>query len=231
MSSDWQPGNTAELRLALVDVEDPGAEALDDPQFLSPEEMSRARRFRGEELSRRYRRAHAALRILLARELGCEPAAVPIVTPGGGKPRLRQTDVRFNLSHSGSLVAVALARGREVGIDVEVCGRELGDVVDLAGRVGHANETLALAAIDGRGRDDAFLRLWTMREALLKALGTGLIGAPTSIDTSPVLHGVRSIEWNGWSVKAVPAPAGCFVAVAAEGAGWGYRLVSPLLAR
>lgn len=204
---------------------------LDDAGLLPPEELARARRFRGEDLARRFRRAHAALRILLARELGCAPAAVPILSAAGRKPRLPGSDVCFNLSHSQNLAAIVIARGREAGIDVEVRGRELGDVCALAERAFHPREAAALKSLPERGREEAFLRLWTVREALLKAMGTGLAAPREMIDASPVLAGVQSLQWNGWSVTTVPAPAACFVALAAAGTGWGYRLVSPLFER
>ncbi len=231
MSSDWQPRTPAELRIALFDLDGAECEALDDASLLSPEELSRARRFRGEELSRRFRRAHAALRLLLARETGCAPGAVAILSAAGRKPRLRDSGVCFNLSHSQNLAAIAIARGREVGIDVEVRGRALDDVCALAARACHPHEAEALESLPERGREEAFLRLWTVREALLKAIGTGLAAPPEMIDASPVLAGVQSLAWKGWSVMMVPSPAACFAAVAAEGTGWGYRLVSPLFER
>lgn len=227
MSSDWRPRTLPELQIALLDLDGAECARLDDESLLSPEERARVRRFRGELLQARFRRAHAALRLLLARELGCEPAAVPILAGRGRKPRLRTSDVRFNLSHSQSLAAVVMARGREVGIDVEMKGRVIGDAVALAEAAFHPNEALALAALPEQGREEAFLRLWTVREALLKAMGTGLSAPRGMIDASPVLAGVQSLAWNGWSVMNVPAPAACFAAVAAAGTGWGYRLVSP----
>lgn len=231
MSSDWQPVTRPDLRIALIDVDAAECEVLDGAGLLPPEELARARRFRGEDLARRFRRAHAALRILLARELGCAPAAVPILSAAGRKPRLPGSDVCFNLSHSQNLAAIVIARGREAGIDVEVRGRELGDVCVLAERAFHPREAAVLKSLPERGREEAFLRLWTVREALLKAMGTGLAAPREMIDASPVLAGVQSLQWSGWSVTTVPAPAACFVALAAAGTGWGYRLVSPLFER
>jgi 4'-phosphopantetheinyl transferase len=231
MSSEWQPVTRSGLSVALLDVDGADCEALDDEALLPPEEKARARRFRGEELARRFRRAHAALRILLAREMGCAPAAVPILAAAGTKPRLPDSGLHFNLSHSQNLAAIVIARGREVGIDVEVRVRDLGDVCALAERAFHPCEAAALRALPERGRQEAFLRLWTVREALLKAMGTGLAAPREMIDASPVLAGVQWLQWGGWSVTTAPAPAGCYVALAAAGTGWGYRLVSPLFER
>lgn len=227
MSSDWQPRLLPRIRVALIDVDEPGARALDDPVLISPEEAARARRFRGESLERRYRRAHAALRLLLARETGCSPAQVPISQRDGGKPFLQGSPVSFNLSHSGHLVAVALSVGLEVGVDVEAQRRLHGDAVSLAARFCHAEECGALTALPERGREAAFLRIWTARESLVKALGTGLDQIPGDFNAAPLLEGAQAVEWGGWTVRVMPAPEGAFAAVAAPGAGWGYELVSP----
>ncbi|MBI5283028.1 MAG: 4'-phosphopantetheinyl transferase superfamily protein [Candidatus Solibacter usitatus] len=227
MSSDWQPRLPPRIRVALIDVDEPGARVLDDPALISPEEAARARRFRGESLERRYRRAHAALRLLLSRETGCAPALLPISTRDGGKPFLPGSTVSFNLSHSGPLAAVALASGLEVGVDVEAPRRLHGDALSLAARFYHPEECRMLTAVPGRGREAAFLRLWTARESLVKALGAGLDQMPGDFNAAPLLEGAQAVEWGGWTVRVMPAPAGAFAAVAAPGAGWGYELVSP----
>jgi 4'-phosphopantetheinyl transferase len=227
MSGEWHPNLPAELRVAVFDLDEPAAEQLDDPGLLPPAELSKARCFQGELLARRYARAHAALRILLSRETGIAPACLPISAHPGKKPRLEGSEITFNLSHSAHLGAVVFAQGREVGIDVEALGRPLDDALSIAALTMQAEELAALAAMPRGARDAGFLRLWTAREALLKALGTGFSGPAEGFDASPFLEGVQSMQWNGWTVSAVPSPAGALVSVAGSGTGWGYRLVSP----
>ena len=227
MSSDWQPRLPPRIRVALIDVDEPGASVLDDPGLVSSEEAARARRLRGEELERRYRRSHAALRLLLARETGCAPALMPISIRDGGKPFLQGSPVSFNLSHSGHLAAVALSSDLEVGVDVEAPRTLHGDALSLAARFCHPEECRALTAMPERGREAAFLRIWTARESLVKALGTGLEQIPVDFNAAPLLEGAQAVEWGGWTVRVMPAPEGAFAAVAAPGAGWGYELVSP----
>jgi 4'-phosphopantetheinyl transferase len=95
-----------------------------------------------------------------------------------GKPAVRGGGPELSVSHSGDLVAVALATA-PVGVDVEQLdgrARELGDGDPAAlGRIVLAEEErAALAAIEPEGRARAFLVAWTRKEAVTKARGDGL---------------------------------------------------------
>jgi 4'-phosphopantetheinyl transferase len=97
-----------------------------------------------------------------------------------GKPRLAADPDRlaFNLSHSGELTLIAVSRGREVGVDVELAKPER-DLVALAERALDPEDAamVRVAAADERNR--VFYELWTQHEARLKCLGIGLTGSPT----------------------------------------------------
>src|SRR5260370_39039848 len=95
-----------------------------------------------------------------------------------GKPAVRGGGPEFSVSHSGDLVAVAVATA-PVGVDVEQLdgrARELGggDPVTLARMVLAEEERAALAAVDPEGRARAFLVAWTRKEAVTKAQGDGV---------------------------------------------------------
>src|SRR6185295_15890681 len=95
----------------------------------------------------------------------------------GGKPELAHEGgpaaLRFNLSHGGDLALIALARGRELGVDIEPL-RALSDEARLARRVLSPREADAFAALPPDERAAALLRCWTRKEALLKANGCGI---------------------------------------------------------
>ncbi|MFE7645612.1 4'-phosphopantetheinyl transferase family protein [Streptomyces phaeoluteigriseus] len=127
----------------------------------------------------------ALSRLTLGELLGLPPADVPLrrVCPrcGGphGKVRLAvpagspYADVDFSVTHSGNVVGVAVCRDAAVGLDVEDDG--IGLDVDAAARTAlGATELSALYARPAAGRRSAFLRTWTRKEAVLKALGVGL---------------------------------------------------------
>lgn len=117
------------------------------------------------------------LRELLGRYLDAPPAAVEFRYGPRGKPALAspwdRSDLRFNLSHTGNVVAFAVSRGAEVGIDLERV-RPLPDLEGVAERFFAAAEIRALLDLTPEQRLRAFYRIWTRKEAFVKAVGDGL---------------------------------------------------------
>src|SRR5262249_28670043 len=81
--------------------------------------------------------------------------------------------LRFNLSHTDGLVACVVARGLDVGVDVEDVGRRC-DVLGLARSCFAADEVAHLERLPAAARPDAFFDFWTLKEAYVKARGLGL---------------------------------------------------------
>jgi 4'-phosphopantetheinyl transferase len=90
-----------------------------------------------------------------------------------GKPRLASGELEFNLSHSGSALLLALSRRQPLGVDLEMPRRSR-PVLELARRYFGADEAAALSALPENMREQAFLRLWACKEAVLKAHGGGI---------------------------------------------------------
>lgn len=108
-------------RVLVWRVDLPLAVATD---WLDEAERRRAAAFRLPADRDRFVLGRSMLRALLARELGVPPAAVPLAQRAGAPPELvgrHRTRLRWSVSHSGSIVLVALAR-RAVGVDVEHAG-------------------------------------------------------------------------------------------------------------
>ncbi len=154
---------------------------------LTPEEQARAGRFRFEEDRNRYLVAHGLLRLLLTRALSVPPALLPLGALASGKPVLRADGgphpLRFNLSHSGELVLIALAWDREVGVDVERA-REGLDAVPIVRRFFTANEASAFERLPPDQQAAAFYCAWTRKEAFIKARGETLARALQSFEVS-----------------------------------------------
>jgi 4'-phosphopantetheinyl transferase len=121
--------------------------------------------------------AGRALREVLAVYVEAAPEAIRIVAGEHGKPELADGALRFNLSHSGDIALVAVARDRDVGVDVERIDPRR-DVLALAERVLGADGADAVRAAPPADRAVVFHQWWVRREAAAKCAGTGL-GTPT----------------------------------------------------
>lgn len=161
-------------RIAL-DVSPDHQKAL--ASLLSPEEEFRAQQYYFEQDRVRFTACRGWLRALLGRFLGVEPWTLSFAHGPEGKPALakpfQQADLRFNVSHSQGLAVVAVARGREVGIDLEQV-RPLQDAWKIVEQFFSPNEKLFLTHLPASQQLEAFFHCWTRKEAVLKARGDGL---------------------------------------------------------
>lgn len=120
--------------------------------------------------------------MLLAERLEVRPEEVRFTYSEAGKPRLEPDAggraIRFNLSHSQDLLAIALteAPDSDVGVDVEWTGR-VRAFQSLVARFGTPKERAAFAALPERERCGAFYRWWTRKEAVVKGAGVTLAKA------------------------------------------------------
>lgn len=222
---DMHPGDVEVFRDTL-DRSD--AELARYEDSLSEGERARADAFAFPRERRAFVASRGLLRGLLARLSGGTPAGQEIVTDEGGKPRLAgscgQGRLRFNVSHSGALWACAVALHREVGLDVEEVRPDRA-VNSIMMRYFSAAETDAILALPGGERAAAFHRVWTRKEAWLKARGLG-IAIP--LDSFEVTHApgdarllatrpdaAEAAKWTLRDLDLGPGFAGC-VAAAGE---------------
>lgn len=152
------------------------------PPVLDFEERRRKRGLAFAADRHRFAWSHSLLRLVLGRYLGQPAAAVrfarvgdarsrPMLAPGA---RLRFC---FSLSHSGDFVAIAIGNGATVGIDVETFRPRL-DPLAIARAYFAASEIAVLEGCPSAKRALIFLQMWTAKEAVLKAIGTGLARSP-----------------------------------------------------
>lgn len=168
------PPGTVQIRQLELD---PGAERLAHlDRLLSAGERARRDRLAFPWSRRRFTASQGALRELLGAALGVAPGALVLELGPGGKPYVAHPPGRalhFNLSHSEDRALVALARDREVGIDLEWTGRRTPHEA-LARRYFAPAEIEALARLPEGDRKAGFFRVWTRKEAFVKLLGAGL---------------------------------------------------------
>ncbi len=146
-------------------------------RLLSVDERTRFNRFKVERARRRFAVARASLRCLLGQIIKTPPESVRFEYGAHGKPRIHPAqnpeDVRFNLSHSGDIALLALTVGREVGVDVERL-RDRVPFQKLAARFFAPEEAESLNQLSGPDLRLRFFRIWTAKEAYIKAIGMGL---------------------------------------------------------
>lgn len=190
---------------------------LASPAFavLSEAEHARALRFLRVEDAQRSAATRVALRDVLGAALGVAPAAVRLVVADAGRPALdpaHRASLDFNVSHAGDHALIAWAPAGRVGVDIERCGRVRG-WRGLTREVCTAGENTYLDTVPDAVRADAFMRIWAAKEALLKALGTGIAGGLNAFAVVPPRDPATP------AVQIV-APAWAAAGVAAFEAAW-----------
>jgi 4'-phosphopantetheinyl transferase len=172
------PLATNEARIWKVRLRANDARCNESFALLSADERRRADAFQVQEPRRRFVLARAALRTVLGRYLDLPPQSINFAANRNGKPRLGadQNVIYFNASHSQDLSLIAIAEHCEVGVDVEQL-RYVRHARQIAERYFHPAESRSIAAAPPTDSDAAFLRCWTAKEALLKAVGTGITGS------------------------------------------------------
>lgn len=186
--------------------------SLDVPALaavLNPKELERAAHFHFELHRRRFIVARAGLRILLGTLLGQAPRKLPLAYGPARKPVLPGGPA-FSLAHSGNWLLIGIADSGRLGVDIEV-RKPVPDAMSLARGNFSDEELMALAELPPEDRSAAFLRIWTRKEALLKAVGTGLTLRPALVTV-----GVGNVSGNelrnsasdlidvrNWSIRSV----------------------------
>jgi 4'-phosphopantetheinyl transferase len=206
---------------AWVDRLAPDDEAL---ALLDPVVRARADRFHARLDRDRFVARRAFQRRVLGACLGIAPTDVAIHLTPGGRPSVDPSwGIDFSTSHDDGLAVIAVTSGGRVGVDIERV-RHLPDALELAAAHMTPKETAWLRSRSPRTRSRTFLELWTRKEALVKALGTGLSVPLDGIDTMPgdSRGAIRPSGMPGdaaWSVVALdrPGDGGHVGSVAIEG--------------
>ncbi len=196
--------------------------------LLSADERERASRFQLPLHRARFVAARAYLRRLLAIYLGgVDPATIVLRVGDHGKPAIAApaTSLRFNLSHAGDHLLVALSHGAELGVDVERLDRPL-DLPALAARVMTQAEHAEWTALPRDDQHAAFIRCWVRKEACLKATGEGIAGG---LNRWNVGCGVQARDGpyrrfaDGIALWDAPPLVGAAAALAVSGGGLAPR--------
>jgi 4'-phosphopantetheinyl transferase len=226
------PADEVHVWRAALDLDATRIQDLQD--LLSPDERERADQFRFPIHRQRFIAARGLLRTVLARYLATQPKTLRFRYGPFGKPALADAasagGLCFNVAHSEGLALFAVARNREVGVDLESLGRKLADD-QIAERFFSPNEVAALRALPAELQREGFFNCWTRKEAYIKARGKGLSlplnqftvslspGEPARLLATPG----EPAEASKWTLRELSPGEGFAAALAVKGDGWQLR--------
>ncbi len=181
---------------------------------LSAAEKSRADRFLRPEDRALFVMSRGTLRFLIGIATGVAAEAVTFAEGPFGKPYL--SGIRgphFNVSHSGSFALIGLSESRSIGVDIELM-RRTGDELNVAKRFFSATEYRLLQSLEVDARLLVFYEIWTCKEAILKAHGTGIsehlkhLSVDVTTDRCVIHPEPNGISFATTSAQRVAVPQG-----------------------
>jgi 4'-phosphopantetheinyl transferase len=236
-AATWDPAparpvaTSAEVHVWRVSLDLPTALVERFEQALSDDERMRASRFFFARDRHHFVVARGTLRAILGGYLGLSPGDVAFAYASHGKPAVRggpdRYDLRFNVSHAGGLALVAIALGREVGVDIEQI-REDFATEEIAARFFSPAEVAAIRALPVEERCAAFFNCWTRKEAYVKARGEGLLLPLHRFEVSVAPGDPAALlataddprEPSRWALRELTPGPGYAAALAVDGRGW-----------
>ncbi len=194
--------------------------------LLSPDERRRAARYRFDSHRRRFIVGRGMLRTILGQYAASEPRELCFQYGSAGKPMLKRKSghapIYFNMSHSHELAMIAISRSHDVGVDLERI-RPL-SYQGIVRRFFSESERVGIESLPPEARLSAFFRVWTCKEACLKAWSHGLssplsqVGISMPLDESPRMAqtGGDCSETRRWTLYEMNPLPGWVAAVAVE---------------
>lgn len=209
------------LRVAAFDADELMAN-------LGPAEKARAGRLRIAKRRARFVIARAVLKQLLANYLGIAPRELELAEGPRGKPaigpRYQQKRIEFNVSHAADYALLALSLDNRLGVDIESSKRRV-NYQAVANRFFSGPEQEAYKKLPAGDKRAAFFRVWSRKEAILKAMGRGLAGGLAGFSVPlakrPVQTGARGAMGaeSDWFIYNIVAPPGYQAALASDKEG------------
>ncbi len=159
-----------------------GTDSFADPQMvnelITPEELAFAKKFRNELQSRTWLSCRTALRLILATNLGEIPKAIELKKNHFGKLFVSNSNLSFNVSHTDRSFLLGFNVDGRIGVDLEyLTGRE-----DIPLLIGYAFSPQETDFCNQGNTPENFLKIWTLKEAYLKATGVGLVDYLKSVN-------------------------------------------------
>ena len=194
--------------------------------LLSSPEQARHNRFQFANHRHNFLVSHALVRLALSYYAPVSPIDWQFNFNEHGRPEIADPEyrdkLRFNLSHTKGLIALAVTRGRELGVDVESFDRRRINL-NVARRYFATSEVRTLFDLPESQQENRFLQLWTLKESYIKARGMGLAlplreFAFSHINDTPRIHFSSELDDNPsrWQFFLRPVNARNLLALSIE---------------
>lgn len=220
--SDSKPLAQDLVHLYVIDMTTLQEMTGDLGAILNSEEQARAERFVNPKHGQHYRCVRGVLRRILSRYLNIAPQAVNFAYAAHGKPLLQNDPaLHFNLSHSHHMAAYAIRLEQEIGVDIEFM-RPQKNLVGMIKHVASPLEQDELNMLTENDARQAFYRLWTRKEAFIKAVGRGLgmglrsIHIGTQLCDASLAVAYKNQILPDWYIQDIHAPTGYQLAVCSK---------------
>lgn len=189
--------SSGKLDVFFSETKDLGSRFSEIKNFITSDEQLRADKFHFDNNREIFVICHAMLRLVLARCLNINPLDISYKNGINKKPYLLGNSIHFNLSHTQDAFAFAVSRDFYVGIDLE----EIDQRIDIHSIVKSyfskkEREYILKSEVDAKNR---FFLLWTRKEALLKAFGTGIMDDLSQIEVSDKENSLNRKLFNNLS--------------------------------
>lgn len=146
-------------------------------KMLSEDEICRAFKYHFDSDRERYIIRRGMLRVILSHYLYEDAHKIMFAYNSFGKPEISESlnpyQIKFNLSHSGDFIVFAITSDQNVGIDVEYI-RPIDDMTSIINRFFTSTEKMTFRTMPDSRKVEAFYKWWTQKEAVMKAIGTGI---------------------------------------------------------
>jgi 4'-phosphopantetheinyl transferase len=141
----------------------------------------------------------------------CQPNEIEFKLGEFGKPKLTNSNLDFNLSHSKNKAIIAISKHLQLGIDIEYIDENI-KAKEIAKNFFSNEEIKQLYALKDENLADGFFAIWSKKEAFIKAIGTGLTFPLESFDVSLAISEKKALtrlnnsfaeakEWNLFSIE------------------------------
>jgi 4'-phosphopantetheinyl transferase len=161
------------VTLIHTDTETIGIPEADLLGTLSYDELARAEKYRFDSDRKRFVIRRGLLRTILGATFGIDPKMVRFAATDTGKPFItfpENSEIWFNLSYSDSQIVYAFSKHPETGVDIERI-RTVENIDRLARNYFSAEEYGLILNLPAWEKNKAFIKLWSIKEALIKASG------------------------------------------------------------